>query len=184
MIALLSAVGAATVAGVFAVSGVLHLARPSLLRVALRLQALWPRALQPAVAWAVTTLELVISLCAFVALAGVVSSRSFSVATFGAAAALSATYCVYSVLVLSRRPGVPCGCEGGDTPISAVVPIRAGCMTAVAGLAATTDPAAYVAMLNGTERVIVAEAVLTFVGLALVMPSAVRKPIPSGGGQP
>lgn len=128
--ALLVIVGSVSAGGALVVAGGMHLRRPRHLRSALDAHRVWPEQSTAILAPAIAIVE---STAGGALLAGLVTQ--FEPAVRGAAIAATAvfaSYTAYSAWLWRRRPGVDCGCGGGEERATASTVARAG----IFGLAA------------------------------------------------
>lgn len=149
-------------------AGALHALRPAALASALATHG-WPAASRRPVAWTVIALEGGLG-GAGVWLAGrePAGADGLLPAAFGV---LFVLFGVYTLMLLRRRPGVPCGCGLGG-PVSRVVVGRAFLLAAVAAVLVGARDTANSIELTGWQAAVVIEAAIAFSLLLLLLPEA------------
>lgn len=181
MASLLATVGAYTSSGLLLVSGIEHAAGAARFRGLVAKQAVWPTWAVAPVALAVTALELGVG---FLGLAsGLLAQSAQGLGRAGptillAAAALYLALGTYAVVLLRRRPGVPCACSSTDHPVNLWVPIRALVLMAGAAYAAA-NVAGVLPGSRSTEFLVGSLASACFVVLAWCVPTALGNPAQS-----
>lgn len=134
---LLSLTGAELVFGTLLVTGAWHLRHRGTLLPQLDQQDLIPRRGRALVASLIGPAEVLVGL-----LGGLALTRGAGLATATALALLVyGSYAAFAAVLWRRRPGTPCGCAGGDEPISGWVVLRAGLLALVAGSGLATEVA-------------------------------------------
>jgi hypothetical protein len=128
---LLSNLALLVTSGTLLFSGLGHARTIRLFRQSIASHRVWPDALESLLAPAVTMVELGIGvLGGYLAFTG--GRDQFIVALSVAATSLFASYALYSLYLLRRRPGAPCGCSSAGGEVSEWVVIRAGLLAAIA----------------------------------------------------
>jgi Methylamine utilisation protein MauE len=180
MNALLATVGAYTGAGLLLASGISHTTHQGAFRRFVARQAVWPQGLVALVAAAVTLSELIVGLLSL--LSNVAAGRVMQPAPTGRTALFAATllylaFGCYSLLLLKRRPGVPCACSHphADHPVNVWVTVRA-LVLAVGCLYAALDTTRVLRGSPTAEFLLCMLASITFVALAWSLPTALHDP--------
>ncbi|WP_243722682.1 MauE/DoxX family redox-associated membrane protein [Actinomadura sp. 7K507] len=138
MTGLLAGIAVTAVPLVLLVSVFAQVRHPRMLAAALRAHRTLPPALTGPVAAAAIAVEALAgaggALALLFRLDGPVRAAS------GAAAVLLASYALYATYVSRTRRGVPCGCAGGDAPMTGWVAGRAAALSALALFGAAHGP--------------------------------------------
>jgi hypothetical protein len=91
-------------------------------------------------------------------------------------AALYGAYAIYSSFLITRRPGVPCGCSSDDIPTTIWVVVRAGALAIAAGAVALA-PGEVLAWTPSTHFSMAALSAATFSLLLWNLPSALHSAV-------
>lgn len=174
MIALVSGVGAYASLGILLASGLSHLRHPGAFREALKEQGIWSP-IEGVVIGAVTSLELAIGLAGLLALTGALAPFFISLACL-LAFSIYLSYAVFSIYLVSRRPGVPCGCGSEHEPVNVWTVIRAGllAMAAIGGTLGSGQLKPLAA--GGVEAILPLLAGSALALLAWALPTAMTEP--------
>lgn len=176
MLTLLVNVGTLAALGSLLVAGWAHARNPNELAGTLRQQRVWPTRIVPGAARVIGPLEIALGAASLVHLTW--RSNSPSLLIFPAVASLLLfSYGVYSLFVLTRRPGAPCGCSAGNEPMTSTVPIRAFVYGTALGAAAVQSRP--VVVLDGTlsQAAVTLLAALAIGITAWILPNALYDPL-------
>jgi len=170
---LLGSVAAFTVVLVLLIATVERFVSPNSLPRAVAAHRILPR--PAAVAAAVTLMEAGLAAAGAVAVA-MPPGGWLRPPVFGGAALLFAGYAGYSQRVRVSRPGTPCGCSGGELPVTGWVVTRACLLAGVALLAAVLSGSVLTVDRPGTPLAVTLLAAAGFAVLLWQLPAAMHLP--------
>lgn len=167
-----AAVAALVSFGILAGAGTGHLIRLRGFARAIAAQRVWPSAVTFPLAGLIAACE------AGVGIAGLASvtltAGTAQALLLAAGAALYGSYTLYGLLLLWKRPGVPCACSHGAETLDRAVVARAAALATLALVALLNTPLAQ--SLSGQEAVVTALAALAY-GLGIwLFPATLRDP--------
>lgn len=173
---LVATVSAYTAVGLLLTGGIAHSAHPRAFRSSVSRQALWPAWSTTLVVAVVITLELVLGAggMAILATRGSMNLPG-PTALLITASGVYLAFTAYSVVLLLRRPGAPCGCSHADSPINLWVPVRSATV-AVVSLAAAAAPDQILPAATATPFLMAVLAVTGFVIVLWSLPVALDDP--------
>lgn len=174
MLAFVAGTATCTVFVILAIAGGSHLARPGTLLEALRGQDVLPVWLRVPVARGVVAVEVLLGGAGLVAFA--LGHRTALALALAGANLLFLAYAGYAGFVLSRRPGVPCGCSGGDVPMNGWIVARAGALAGLALVGLLGSNWTFLVRNDLAQLAIVGLAAATFGCLLWQLPAAMLDP--------
>jgi hypothetical protein len=169
------AVAALVSFGILAGVGTGHLIRLRGFAAAIAAQRVWPSAVAFPLAGLIATSEAGIGVAGLASVT--LSGGGAQGMLLAAAAALYGCYTVYGLLLLWKRPGVPCACSHGVEALDRAVVGRAAALATLALVALLNAPVAQ--SLSGQEAVVTALAALAYAIGIWAFPAALRDPFES-----
>ena len=155
-------------------SGLRHARSIGGFREELHAHQLIPSGLRPSTALAVTVAELLLGIT-FSARLALDPDSFWQVWAFVGAFSLLWIFSLYLIMLLRRRPGVPCGCGIGTADVSSWHLVRNGLLLLMVSLSYFQPPSVW-SLLNTPERLVVILSGISFTATIYLLPQALIEP--------